>query len=782
MSDGASEKVVPFDMAARRESPGSAMQIIGRCRNLTTAHLERFLKEMLDNTDDALFKLAEQAEDNRTQGEYFDAMREVRRKRSTMESEYPSQLARAFDSFLQSGPGAGAKLAAKGELELALVDQDELEENLALEGMIAKASRVNKAELEAITRRLVVALNRPKLAEEVHPLTPMSLCESFRNTMKVLDVDLRVRLIMYKLFDKYVVGSLPELYQEINRELAERGLLPELKSAAAAAQTRRRVSPSQAREDDDEHEPQAGEMADAGELLAALQQLAARGSSPLPPGVTLVDSRSLAGAVTRIPLIAPASGSVFSGAELKNVVLTAVNNGDPTGLALNRMDETAIDIVAMLFDFIFDDPALPAPIKELIGRLQIPVLRLAISDRTFFSRKKHPARRLLNELARAGIGWTEAEEREDGLRTRIQSVVDRLVNDASADTSVFEQELAAFQEWCRDQSERAAQREEQSALAAQGREHLRVAKGVAEESIARLLEGHTLPEPITQLLKTTWKDLLVLIYLKDGQHGKLWQKALNVASLLIWSLLPKVTQAEREQLTGLLPSLLKALQEGMNRMSCTEAERQGIIALLAREHARIVRDPEIDLDVQSVPAVEPAKGDALSAERSVAGVSSSVDIAEAAPSAQAPATEAETEASIDGRSFMARKVAEINRLISDGRFKVYEEVVIGEAGAGEPVEEDQYVQQAREMEEGTWLELTDADGQPLRAKLSWKSLISGKYFFVNRQGLKVKEMTVYGLGAELRAGRARAIEDVPVFDRAISTLMASLSKSGAPAL
>jgi hypothetical protein len=784
MSDGASEKIVPFDMAARRESPGSAMQIIGRCRNLTTTHLERHLKEMLDNTDDALFKLAEQAEDNRTQSEYFDAMREVRRKRSTMESEYPSQLARVFDDFLRGGPGAVAKVVAKDELELALVDQDELEENLALEGMITKANRVNKGELEALTRRLVVAVNRPRLSDEGHPLVPASLCECFRSTMKMLDVDLRVRLIIYKLFDKYVVGHLPELYQEINKDLAQRGLLPDLQPrlVGSVIQPRRRTHSTQVRDDHDGHEGMAPDTADAGELLAVLQQLAGSGGSPLPPGVHLVDSKSLAGAVGRIPAMVPSSGSVFSSSELKDVVLTAVNNGDPTGLALNRMDETSIDIVAMLFDFIFDDPALPAPIKELIGRLQIPVLRVAISDKSFFSRKKHPARRLLNELTRAGIGWTEAEEREDGLRMRIQSVVDRLVNDAAGDPNLFEQELVSFLEWCEEQSERAAQREEQTALAAQGREHLRVAKGVAEESIARLLEGQTLPEPITQLLKTTWKDLLVLIYLKDGQHGKLWQKALNVASLLIWSLLPKASQAEREQLTVMLPSLLKALQEGMNRMSCSETERQGIIALLSREHARLVRDPEIDLEVQAAPGVEQSGPDALYAGFPSAEAVSSGEPDSAAVTADKENTAAEADASNDGRSFMARKVAEINRLISDGRFKVYEEVVIGDAGTGEPVEEDQYVQQAREMEEGTWLELTDADGQPLRAKLSWKSLISGKYFFVNRQGLKVKEMTVYGLGAEFRAGRARVIEDVPVFDRAISTLMASLSKSGTPAM
>lgn len=797
MSDPASENVVPFNAATRRESPGSALQIVGRCRNLATTHLGHLIREMLDNTDDALFKLAEQAEDNRSQGEYFDAMREVRRKRSTMESEYPTQLARLFDSFLRGGAGSGSKASAKAELELSLVADDELEENLALEGMIAKAARVNESELYGLTRRLAVALDRPKLAEDAHPLAPSALCEAFRNSMKVLEVDLRVRLIIYKLFDKYVVSDLAELYHEVNHDLAERGILPELRARTTAGGSthggRRGSTGSHAA-----GLPEGADASEGGELLSLIQQLAGRGGSPLPPGVSLVDPSLVTSALSRMPAtLVPASGSVFSSAELKDVVLAAVNGGDPTGVALNRMDETAIDIVAMLFDFIFDDPALPAPIKELIGRLQIPVLRVAIIDKSFFSRKKHPARRLLNELTRAGIGWTEAEEREDGLRTRIESVVVRLLNDFDNDPAIFEEELNAFQEWCHDQAERAAQREEHSALAAQGREHLRVAKAVAAEAINRVVEDQTLPEPVIRLLRSTWQDLLVLIYLKDGQHGKLWQKALNVASLLVWSLLPKATPAEREQLTDMLPSLLRALQEGMTRMSCSHEEQQSILALLANEHARLVRDPEIHLDVQTPSEavdghIRPdtdtlttlgdsgASGGGMPMPDLTHGVQPETG-AEVPASAMAAdplpqPQSAETDAGhYDGRSFMARKVAEINQLISDGRFQVYEEVVVG--GAEHPVDDDVHMAQAREMEEGTWLELQDQDGKPIRAKLSWKSLISGKYFFVNRQGLKVRELTVPGLAAEFRAGRARIIEDVPVFDRAISTLMASLSSS-----
>jgi hypothetical protein len=686
-----------------------------------------------------------------------------------------------FDEFLRSGPARSTRSAAS-EMELSLVEDDELEENLAMEGMISKANRVNESEIYVLTRRLAVALDRPKLAEDSHPLSPAALCEAFRSAMKVLDVNLQVRLIIYKLFDKYVVGELPGLYQELNRELAEMGVLPELRarSTVAPGQGVRRGARS---DSESTVLPDADEAGDGNELLALLQHLSGQGGTPLPPGVTLVDRSLVSGALGRIPTVVPAGG-IYSGAQLKDAVLAAVNGGDSAGVALNRMDETAIDIVSMLFDFIFEDPALPTPIKELIGRLQIPVLRVAIADKGFFSRKKHPARRLLNELARAGIGWTEAEEREDGLRTRIESMVDRLLENFDGDVAVFEQELTLFQEWGQEQAERAAQREEHSALAAQGREHLRVAKAVAEEAIGRVVEDQQLPEAVDDLLRTTWKDLLVLIYLKDGQHGKLWQKALNVASLLVWSLLPKATAAEREQLTDMLPSLLRALQEGMNRMSLGEEEQQSILAVLAREHARLVRDPEMDLEVQAGSAPQdpaesrvPASGgvDALSdADPGGQGIPRRAQMAEAvAP--QHGGADAEPNELHDGRSFMARKVAEINRLISDGCFKVYDEVIAKDPQAG--VDGDLHVLKARELEEGTWLELQDQDGNPIRAKLSWKSLISGKYFFVNRQGLKVKELTVPALATEFREGRARLIEDVPVFDRAISTLMASLSSS-----
>ncbi len=68
---------------------------------------------------------------------------------------------------------------------------------------------------------------------------------------------------------------------------------------------------------------------------------------------------------------------------------------------VNPTDKITIDVIALLFDYIFRDPSIPESLRNLFGRLQVPILKAALLDRTFFSDKKHAARRLLDHLAGA---------------------------------------------------------------------------------------------------------------------------------------------------------------------------------------------------------------------------------------------------------------------------------------------------------------------------------------------------------------------------------------------
>ena len=125
---------------------------------------------------------------------------------------------------------------------------------------------------------------------------------------------------------------------------------------------------------------------------------------------------------------------------------------------VGEIDDDVINLVSMLFEFILDDRTLPDSLKALIGRLQIPLLKVAVLDKTFFSRGSHPARRLLNEIASAAMGWGDQDEAQrDSLYQKIEQIVARLLNDFTDDPAIFSELLADFLAFIGDERRRLSQ-------------------------------------------------------------------------------------------------------------------------------------------------------------------------------------------------------------------------------------------------------------------------------------------------------------------------------------
>src|SRR3569623_554130 len=66
------------------------------------------------------------------------------------------------------------------------------------------------------------------------------------------------------------------------------------------------------------------------------------------------------------------------------------------GKSIDPVHDNTIDVIGMIFEFILDEPSIPQLVKLLLIQLQIPILKVAIVDKEFFTHKRHPARRLLN--------------------------------------------------------------------------------------------------------------------------------------------------------------------------------------------------------------------------------------------------------------------------------------------------------------------------------------------------------------------------------------------------
>ncbi len=93
---------------------------------------------------------------------------------------------------------------------------------------------------------------------------------------------------------------------------------------------------------------------------------------------------------------------------------------------------------------------------------------------------------------------------------------------------------------------------------------------------------------------------------------------------------------------------------------------------------------------------------------------------------------------------------------------------------------DEHSRLVKGLKEGAWIEFRDDDDNRRPARLSYISPLKGTYLFVNRQGKKVGEYSLYQLAREFRTGRASVLDAVPLFDRAMGSLVGALRASTTP--
>jgi hypothetical protein len=239
-------------------------------------------------------------------------------------------------------------------------------------------------------------LNDPELEGHINPLGPENICNAFRNACKPLESGMEIRLIIFKLFEKYVAGALNEAYQAVNDYLIEQGILPEIRN------TIRKSPDSLPFRDSVSNSPFTDGDQDDG-LFVALQKLLNMQMHTAKPNASQQTAAGRAGAVgvdnivtdlTRLQHNATdmmQSNAVQQGVPVvyRNIVQELRDSG--AFVTANPADTQTIDIVSMMFDYILADDAIPVVIKAQIARLQIPVLKAALLDQSCFPKGHIPS-------------------------------------------------------------------------------------------------------------------------------------------------------------------------------------------------------------------------------------------------------------------------------------------------------------------------------------------------------------------------------------------------------
>ena len=176
----------------------------------------------------------------------------------------------------------------------------------------------------------------------------------------------------------------------------------------------------------------------------------------------------------------------------------------PIGAKANQLEAMTIELVAMLFDFIFETKDLPDSMKVLIGRLQIPVLKAAMLDGAFFSKKAHPSRLFVNALARAGLGWSPTMGTDDPLYKKIEVLVHRVLDEFADDIYLFDELRKDLETFLASEEKNAEANIQTSADEIDQRDRQEIARVVSRAEIEKRLEAHTVPNFLGAFLRDKW--------------------------------------------------------------------------------------------------------------------------------------------------------------------------------------------------------------------------------------------------------------------------------------
>jgi hypothetical protein len=232
--------------------------------------------------------------------------------------------------------------------------------------------------------------------------------------------------------------------------------------------------------------------------------------------------------------------------------------------AESPIERATIEIVALLFQSLLMEERLPASVRVWFARLQMPVLRVAISEPDFFATIDHPARKLIDRMGACVMGFDEATA---GASETLEKEIKRVVQvvEAYPDTGrrVFQTVLVEFEKFLDHYFRNEHEQSRKGVSLAQQVEQREILAIQYTIELRKMLNEVPVQEGVRDFLFQIWADVLAMTAVKHGPNGEPTKAMKRAAADLIWSASAKVSREERAEVIRRLPPLLKMLRDGM---------------------------------------------------------------------------------------------------------------------------------------------------------------------------------------------------------------------------
>lgn len=707
-------------------------KIIDKVFTCVNDHMLLLVDRMLVTADEKLLDLSDKSKSDDERTMYTDCSRIFRTEKN--------DISRHFFINLNTSLTPSHVEISESE-ELSLVDQDEMECMVAITTMHSKAMNIFGEEVSNLETRLEYLEMMCDNAFARDALDPKHICEVFQNTIKDIDIEINVKLIFYRLFDQEICSKLGVMYKAVNQILIDNDIMPEIllktvksedveyqqeevsSRVASYYDPHKKISTDFIPRTKEEisrvvNEFMTGGMTITGDEIDLPESFLRAPTKDDLTGKNCYQRKEVVRALSSLQRKLTSlqkNATPLTTSQIKQELLADISkqNGGVLDKQVNLLDERNMDFVGMMFDAITNDETISNIMTNMMQQLQIPVMKVAMSDNSLFEQDEHPARVTVDLLTTAGKGINNERDR---LYNELESIVDNILDEFDIDIEVFERAV--------DELENIIQTEEKLTIATERKQQRQILQKHARDIVIKQLQSISsnkkIPATVRPLVLKHWSTLMLNRYLRHGRDSEQWIESVLLLKLLLKCMQPIKQPSQYELITSNHVALIEAVNDELYETKQDKNDISAQVATLKAYFSQMLEN--YGYEVVTDESHESSQEDLIE---------DSTDDAE-------------------------KELQQIKQQTVIAQQKISE--LTGET------------------KPGVWYEIYNGEGRAIRRlKLSVILTDAAQLIFVDRKGVKVIEKDAGDFALELKENRSRVLADHSTFDHALGRVMNSLA-------
>ena len=739
----------------RTESKYSKKELISSLRQSCQRHLESVFSRFFEQASQTFLDMASKAETNRLQTIYLDSQRLLRARRAEVETTVTEQVLASFSTLTLAVVPKASETSGHNTPynHLELLGNEDLEVMIALDNGSTKALETFKRPLYLLQRRFETMLGG-SVASPI-PLSPDALMEALAESVADGMIAVEMQVVLINLFNQICFDrSYGLLLDKVNNLLEEAGVYPAVEDDPQHAPFVARSGNSPEPINSPEHIK--APTANPQQLQSVVDKLSSKKAAPSTPAAPQTVDLKPTDTSTRVQtellerisailevnqaesmdassaclgkqklfdeidrhmqrLTTGASATSLKSGHMTQQLEQAINNAQPEGKqALHRNDASVFHVVGSTFSRFSKACAMAPEAQQVMGRCELPMLKLALDKPELLEQENHPIRRLFNEMAKYAISLEQGNCAENKIYQQMLSLSEQMLSESFNEQRIPRM-LTEFMTAV-DEDRRISRLQEQRQLEEiAAREKINWAHTRVDAEISRRLIGCQMPVAIVNFVEQHWCKVLHIAHLRGGEGSRSWIEGLNILDRLLRLL--EVDLADRDR--AKVELVLQDIDHRLRHIAIDEVQRSDQM-----DRLQFILSPLLPGNVTAIDQYKKASVNRDQTDQVKHIIISSLT------------------SEMPGENITAAldRVEGMDATAQDS---------------------------LSAMQKGCWVELSDGIKSHRRGKLAGIVGPTWKYVFVNNKGKLVAEKNRASLADELQQGQVTVLDNSQLFDKAI---------------